>query len=1153
MRILRLNLLRYGALTDCELSFRPGADIHVVHGHNEAGKSTALAALSDLLFGFGQRKTHDFLHDGAALRVAATLEARDGRTIAFRRRRGNKNTLLADREDEQALPDDALAPFLGKLTRPVFERAFGLDSARLRAGSQEMLASGGELGAMLFAASSGILGVADTRKALEAEAEKIFTPRRSGQRVFYQLLDRHEAARAQERTTELRAGEWKRLNDDIARLEGEHEEKNRARAEVRQRRSEIETLRRLSPVLAEIDEEARQLAAFDDIAALPDELGPRLLAALAEAEQGKRAVEQAWASVDRIGRDIERIATRPDLAAALGPVAEAFDRRGGVAKDQVDLPRVAAERDGFSAALAEKAAQIGTDPHRLEERQPTDADIARIEAQLERLADTERRIEDLVARITEDEETLLRLEEEKPRAALTDPAPWRSRLSALKPDLDRLLSMEAANAELAGRRRRLEERAARLDPSISDLAGLARAPLPGRAEVADRRDAITAARTEVGANETRLKSLRADMAELDRITASADLSALPTPQAIAAARAARDSALAAIGGGEGQTPTAGELARALDGVKALTAAADMLVDTALRETERLGRLNSAKEQRAALAATAEAVETELAASRSRLTALEDGYETMFSKCGVKAHSPDRMLDWLAEVAQLVEGREEIETDAQRVAALAKLGDTLLEPLREIGAGIGLSAIEGLPLPVLMRAVDERLDAIQRNWEESRENAIQRSQCETRLQRFRAARATLDADRQNLLAELRGLAPLLGLGKEAAAVEARAAIDVWKEVPALRLERENRDRRVRGMERDIAAFEKEVAELVAQFAPDLVRQPASQAIGTLNERAREAAMAAAREKVARAELAEAEAALASARKEQEQALAALRSLLGERVALEEAPALAARLRARAELRDKLDACRNRFRQIAPDRSEDAVRETLRDLDLVEADAELTRLQAEEKSLDAETAEIYAQLSARRSERTQLNQSHGSEAAAFERRAVEAEMVDVARQWTVLKLASLLLGAAIDRQREANADPALERAGRIFRALTSGSFVGLSKRFDEQDAAELVALRDNGAEVPLSGMSDGTVDQLHLALRVAYLADYCSSNEPVPFIADDLFQTFDDARTAAALEALGAWNEHFQPIVFTHHRSVVEAARGVFGERADILSL
>ena len=1152
MRIARLNLLRYGALTDCELTFRPGAAIHVVHGHNEAGKSTALAALSDLLFGFGQRKTHDFLHDGGALRVAATLEARDGRTIAFRRRRGNKNTLLADGENEQALPDDALAPFLGNLTRPVFERVFGLDSSRLRAGSEEMLASGGELGAMLFAATSGLLGVADARKALESDAEKIFTPRRSGQRTFYQLLDRHEAARAQERSSELRAGEWKRLNDDIARLGGEHDEKSRARAELRQRASEIETLRRLSPVLAEMDEEARQLQEFDDIADLPDELGSRLVAALAATEEGRAGLVQAQAAVDRIRREIERVAVKPELAAALGSVTEVFDRRGGVTKDQVDLPRVAAERDQFSARLAEMASRIGVDPDRFEERQPTDAEITRIETQLDRLSGAERRIEDLEARIVEDEETLLRLEEDKPRVALIDPGPWRSRLSALKPDLDRTASFEAAHTELAGRRRRLEERVARLDPPIPELSRLARSPLPTRPQIAERRDALASARAEVEALEARLKTLHADIAEIDRVAASADLAALPTPDAIAAARAARDTALSDLRGREGP-PTAEDLTRGIDGVKALTLAADTLVDTALRETEKLGRLNSAKEQRAALAATAEASEAELAASRTRLAALQAGYEALFAAAGIKPHAPDWMLDWLAEIAQLLEWREEIATEAERVEAIAALGEAILLPLREIGEGIGLSGIQGLPLQSLRRAVDERLDVVQRGWDESRENAIQRTQCQTRLQRLRKEQAAIGSERQDLIAQLAVVVPPLGLGDAVTPVEARAAIDVWKQVPALRLERENRDRRVRGMERDMAIFEKEVAELVARLAPDLVRQPASQAIGTLNERAREAAAAAVREKEARAALAEAEQELVIARQGHDDAQDALRLLLGESVAPDEAPALAERLRDRAALRDKLEACRNRFRQIAPDRSEEAVRETLRAIDLVEADAELARLQTAEKSLDDEIAEIYAQLSARRSERMQLNQSQGAEAAAFERHAVEAAMVDAAREWTVLKLASLLLGEAVDRQRQANADPMLEHAGRIFRALTSGSFIGLSRRYDEQDAAELVALRENGAEVRLAGMSDGTVDQLHLALRLAYLADYCTGNEPVPFIADDLFQTFDDARTAAALEAMGASSALFQPIVFTHHRSVVEAAQGVFGERADILLL
>ena len=57
MRIARLDLTRYGKFSDRRFDFGPapvaGSDFHVVYGLNEAGKSTAAAAILDLLFGIG--------------------------------------------------------------------------------------------------------------------------------------------------------------------------------------------------------------------------------------------------------------------------------------------------------------------------------------------------------------------------------------------------------------------------------------------------------------------------------------------------------------------------------------------------------------------------------------------------------------------------------------------------------------------------------------------------------------------------------------------------------------------------------------------------------------------------------------------------------------------------------------------------------------------------------------------------------------------------------------------------------------------------------------------------------------------------------------------------------------------------------------------
>lgn len=78
-----------------------------------------------------------------------------------------------------------------------------------------------------------------------------------------------------------------------------------------------------------------------------------------------------------------------------------------------------------------------------------------------------------------------------------------------------------------------------------------------------------------------------------------------------------------------------------------------------------------------------------------------------------------------------------------------------------------------------------------------------------------------------------------------------------------------------------------------------------------------------------------------------------------------------------------------------------------------------------------------------------------------------------------------------------------------------------------------------------MSDGTADQLYLALRLAGVAEYLARNEAMPFIVDDILIKFDDGRAVAALKVLAELSIKTQVIFFTHHRHLVELA----GENLD----
>jgi uncharacterized protein YhaN len=382
-------------------------------------------------------------------------------------------------------------------------------------------------------------------------------------------------------------------------------------------------------------------------------------------------------------------------------------------------------------------------------------------------------------------------------------------------------------------------------------------------------------------------------------------------------------------------------------------------------------------------------------------------------------------------------------------------------------------------------------------------------------------------------------------------EVEAALGVWTKVPNTIRERNNRARRVAGMQRNLENFERQAKELLADFSPDLARLAADVAVKMLNDRLVAARAADARRRESRRRLAEvmragedANAAAAEAEGE----LAALAAKLPTDTDLTD---LLRRLTERDSLRDVLQERRTQLIAQAEGSDEDKLRDDLADFNAEDVESALTVLIEEGHSLEREAQEVFAAHAQAVRERAAAEQSMGAEVAAQQRSSAAAELMAASREWAVLKLGALLVGTAIDRRRETQHDPLMARAGDLFAMLTGRSFVGVGQAYDERDTPQLVGLRPTGGTVPISGMSTGTRDQLYLALRLAYIEEYAIRAEPAPFIGDDLFATFDDDRTANGFSALAAIGNRVQPIVFTHHRQIAEIAQNNVG--ADVLVL
>ena len=161
------------------------------------------------------------------------------------------------------------------------------------------------------------------------------------------------------------------------------------------------------------------------------------------------------------------------------------------------------------------------------------------------------------------------------------------------------------------------------------------------------------------------------------------------------------------------------------------------------------------------------------------------------------------------------------------------------------------------------------------------------------------------------------------------------------------------------------------------------------------------------------------------------------------------------------------------------------------------------------------------------------------------------MSIAERWLIRAAAARLAARAIEKHRALVQDPLIGRAGTLFATATDGAFVALVVDYGDDDQPILKAERRTGERVPVEGLSEGTRDQLFLALRLALLER--GASEPMPFIGDDLLTSFDETRTLATLRLLAVAAQKRQIILFTHHRHVVDLARSVQEHRIDFIDL
>ncbi|MEO5769694.1 MAG: AAA family ATPase, partial [Polyangia bacterium] len=451
----------------------PSGALHVVYGANEAGKSTALRAVSGLLFGIGTHTTDAFLHQMTDLRLGAVLEATDGSVMQVVRRKGKKNTLLDPAGN--VLDEGVLRRLCGSATESTFRALFGLDHVSLREGAEALLAGQGDVGESLFEAAlgGGGRGIHRVLQDLEAEADALFTPK-AHKRKLNEAINSYQEARAAVRM-KARSGEaWMKQKRGLDEAKVEHQ---RLAELLRARRRELHRLeraRRLLPLGARRDRLLQRISALGEVMLLPADAGRAREAALADRQQ-------AAAELARLEAEIAEITARRDgLSApawlddpAVARLADLPDRLGAHRKAVEDRPRLVSVLASYQEQAERLAAEVrGKDHGRPARGADTDGAVSRErEGRVIALGAAERA---RVRGLAHLEAALLQRQQQARRARedLEQRARVRAdELARLPPDADsgplrRVLRRVEREGDLEGRRQTAVEEQQRLEREL---------------------------------------------------------------------------------------------------------------------------------------------------------------------------------------------------------------------------------------------------------------------------------------------------------------------------------------------------------------------------------------------------------------------------------------------------------------------------------------------------------------------------------------------------------------------------------------------------------------------------------------------------------------------------------------------------------------
>jgi uncharacterized protein YhaN len=1160
MRIRELKLIRYGKFTDRTLVLPSSdRDIHFIVGPNEAGKSTIRTAIGDWLFGIPTRTPLAFLHPMPELRVGGIIErlpsgAAEGQQFAFDRAKGNKNTLRTP--DDGSLSDAALQPWLGSLQAQAFNRMYALDHTTLVEGGAGILSASDDIGRMLFQSAAGVEHLGDALQKLQNEADALWAPRKSSSRIYYQAQDAFETANAEFKQSTLRTKDWKAQHDALVATEEALAAARKRDVEIRLQLSRLERIRRVRPTLLVFDAAIAQrdeLLAAGEIPLLAEngsqvlsDARQEMVLVVADLQRLQQQVSQAQIQLDGTHVDKNILSLADDITELNERRLQFKAHRTDMVK-QLEVIRIEWLR---VQEMVEGLGWIGDNEDTVRQRLPAKPVRSRLARLLkdrttfaQDLRTSQINLTERQQKVEQAQQSLGRITESSVHPELASVVEMALKLGdhdagmrELQQKIDGLIQKINTGLDALGTWRKTpEELKGMLVPEPASVQGL----------IDQQRSDAVEAQSQQGALDAKTQEI--ERLELELIQLVRDFQPVSLDQ-VEEARRVRDQAWQGIKVSPQQlTGQAVAFERHIVNADNLS---DARLDRAQYEAARQAKSEHIEQQRLEKGA----LETRIQTVQRRMDARLDEWHALSTACGLPLLPLEMALVWLEQrEIVLVLVSEKAASEYQQTVSR----DAATKIQQALWSMIGAEAPEGT-VPELAECL--RRARAQITLAEQAQG--QRDTLELQVNEGLSSLTTLQGSVQSAQDTWDDWSQswqdaLLAAGYEVSVLadQVEAELETMQEVEQLLARiRSIRSERIDTMQADLDGLATSAKNLAERAAPELRSQPVDDIVLELIQRLEQARLASTATVDLNSRLEQSNKELAEAQQRQISVQASLVPLMTA-ACTEELGALGdaiERSNLRREIELRIKTAENELTQVADGLPVEELRSEIAGIGPDELKAQLERL----TEMSGEVVEEISTLSNRYgTQKTAFDAFDGADVAVKaegRRQEAIAAMGDAAERYIKLQTATRILKWSMEKFRETKQGPMLAKASTIFSGLTRDSFSRLLVDSDEA-LPRLFGVRPNGEQVDVAGMSEGSRDQLYLALRLAALELQIDQGFSMPLIADDLFINFDDSRTAAGLKVLGDLSQKMQIIFLTHHDHLVPLAREVLGDQINVVSL